>query len=114
MKQILYGMTEILSGEQFFLELLSVNGNLFNLFLDEFVETVRTNNAPRLFRQCLISFTKLSGRNRKCSVRQLSGRFAGVESDRAILERSERLVGRKRNQKPARVVGLDHLLKLLP
>jgi transposase len=35
----IYGMTEIFSGEKFFLELPYVNGDLFKLFLHEFLET---------------------------------------------------------------------------
>ncbi|MGI8494140.1 MAG: IS630 family transposase [Pyrinomonadaceae bacterium] len=35
----IYGMTDVLSGEKFFLELPYLNGELFKLFLQEFLET---------------------------------------------------------------------------
>jgi hypothetical protein len=96
----LYGLTEILSGEKFFLELPYVNGECFKLFMEEFLASEDDQTFHIIFLDnALVSLEKLSQNGKKRRVYQLSAIFAGVESDRAVLAGCQGLVSGQRNQK---------------
>ena len=94
----IYGLTEILSGEKFFLELPFVNGECFKLFLREFLQTSNKNTLHLIF---LDNASFHSGKCIEAIENVVFINFPAYSPElnptSAILAGFERLAGRKRD-----------------